>query len=57
MPDHDVIDDLLIAADPLRGTVLPRPDVPEAIALRDRAKGVAGRRAEAGRCRAAGRPR
>jgi hypothetical protein len=43
MPDHEVIDDLLFAADPLRGTALPRPDSPEAIALMDRAKGVAGR--------------
>lgn len=39
MPDHDVIDEVLMAADPLRGVVLPDPDGLDARALRDRASG------------------
>jgi hypothetical protein len=39
MPDHDVIDEVLMAADPLHGVALPDPDGPEARALLDRASG------------------
>jgi hypothetical protein len=40
MPDHDVIGEVLVAADPLRDVTLPLPASPEALAVRDRAKGV-----------------
>jgi hypothetical protein len=44
MPDHDVIDDVLMAADPLHGVTLPDPDGADARALRDRAAGRSRRR-------------
>jgi len=51
MPDQDLIDEVLAAADPVRAVTLPLSASPEGLAVRDRAKGVAPPRARRSRRR------
>ena len=51
MPDRELIDELLTAADPVRSVTLPASASSEALAVRDRAKGETRQRARRSRRR------